>query len=322
MILNTRRNSSPALAKARLASLISATAVIGVAALQLGPRVVFAETPSAAPVAVLTATSDNPNAAHSSVVSSSEVIRPVPAVVALVAQADSPRVEPGPKFKPDAPREESPEPPEAPEAPSIDVAPPSAPHLARMSKPGKGPQPPESPDAVNDGDGSIEGRVRRLEKMVQELVGQQKSKRARAEVYFKDGADKEHGMANQNYNLDQQELDRIKASAERQAARAAEQAQRAAEQAKRATKDMQARLEQEQQGQGEFREGFQRQIEGLRKARESLGREMERLDRQIEKLEKEQQHGDKDHNKDQQRRSEVPKEKLQAQATPTPEPAQ
>ena len=96
MILNTRRNSSPALAKARLASLISATAVIGVAALQLGPRVVFAEAQSAVPVAVLAATSDSAPAAHSSVVSTSKVISPVPAVVSLVAQADSPRVEPGP----------------------------------------------------------------------------------------------------------------------------------------------------------------------------------------------------------------------------------
>jgi hypothetical protein len=42
------------------------------------------------------------------------------------------------------------------------------------------------------------------------------------------------------------------------------------------------------------------------------------LDRQIQKLEKQQQRGDKDQ---QQRRSEMPNPKLQAQADPTPEAA-
>jgi beta-lactamase regulating signal transducer with metallopeptidase domain len=329
MILNTRRNSSPALAKARLASIISATAVIGLAAVQIGPRVVFAEAPSAVPAAILPAPAGSATPAPSAVVPSGEIVSP-PAVVSLVAQADSPGVEPGPKFKTDVRREdaaEAPEvvPPEPPDAPSFDAAPPAAPHVARMSKPGRAPRP-GSADADSDGDGSIEGRVRRLEKMVQDLMVQQKVKHAHGDIYFKDGADKESEMAKQEFMIKQQDLDRIKASAERQAARAAEQAQRAAEQAKRATKDLQARLEQDQAGQGEFREGFQRQIEALRKARESLGQEMERLDRQIQKLEKEQQHSnkdrDKDRDKDQQRRSEAPIEKLQAQVTPTPEIAQ
>lgn len=314
MILNTRRNSSPALAKARLAWIVTATVLVGVAALQIGPRVVFAEGPAPKPVAEITANTDSPNAPHTVVLSSDAVSpMPVPAGISLVAQADAPGVEPGPKFKPDAPREEPSAAvvPEAPDGPSIDAVPPSPPHVARMSKPGKTPRPPGDPDTDNERDGSIEERVRRLEKMVHALAEQQKIKHAHGDIYFKDGADQEYGMAKQTYMIDQQELDRIKGSAERQAARAAEQA-------KRATKDFQARILQEQQGQGEFREAFQRQLEALRKAREGLGQEMERLNRQIEKLEKEQQRSDKDGGKDQ-RRSDGPTEKLQAQAAPTPE---
>jgi len=138
MILNTRRNSSPALAKTRLAWIVTATVLVGVAALQIGPRVVFAESPAPKPAAVITANTPSPNAPHA-VVLSSDAVSPVPAVISLVAQADAPGVEPGPKFKPEAPGEVAPaaEPPEGPDAPSLDAVPPSPPHVARMSKPGK-----------------------------------------------------------------------------------------------------------------------------------------------------------------------------------------
>jgi beta-lactamase regulating signal transducer with metallopeptidase domain len=318
MILNTRRNSSPALAKARLAWIVTATVGVGLAALQIGPRVVFAESPATEPGPAVTATQTSAGSARTAALSGDAAGNSSSAAVSLVAQTDGPGVDPGPKFKPDGPKEESadiavaPEPPEPPDVSSIDMAPPAVPHVARMSKPGKTPRNPENPD--NDGDSSIEQRVRRLEKMVRELTEQQKVKHVH-EFYLKDGADK------QNFGMDQQEMDRMKASADRQAQRAAEQAQRATEQAKRATKDLQARIMQDQ-GQGE-REGFQRQIEALRKARESLGQEMERLSHQIEKLEKEQQRGDKgrdkDRDKDQQRRSEVPSLKLQADIAPTVE---
>lgn len=159
---------------------------------------------------------------------------------------------------------------------------------------------------MNDGDDSVEGRLKRLENLVQSWMDQQNPRHLRGNLYFKDGA-------NQNLNIDQQSLDRLKESAERQSARAAELAKRAAAQSKHILKDLQARAEQEQQGKekGEFREGYQRQIEALRQARESLGQEMEKLDHQIQKLEKERQRSEKD----QQQRSEMPRLKLQAQAS-------
>jgi len=307
MILNTRRNSSPALAKTRLASILSAAAAVGIAAVYLGPRVVFAETPSPSPVTDVQVRVD----AH-------PIVHPVPAVLVAV-EADEPSVptppvEPGPKFKPDGEGEPiAVITPGTPDAPDFDG--PRPPHVARMSKPGKTPRSPESLDGANDRDGSMEDRVRRLEKMVQELVSLQKAKHVHADVHFKDGENDQD-----DFMIQKQDLDRNKASAERQAARAAELAQRATEQAKRITKDLQARLEQDQQGQGEFREAFQKQLEALRKARENLGQEMERLDHQIEKLEKERQHSEKDRSKDQ-RRSDVSAEKLQAQVNWTPEPA-
>jgi beta-lactamase regulating signal transducer with metallopeptidase domain len=306
MILNTRRNSSPGLAKARLVSVLSATSLLAVLALCAGPRFGLAQTvPS--PAAAIVATSPS---ADSAVVIAQDVGSGPSVASIVVAEADqpappTPAVERGPKFKPESPDQEPPEP--------SDVAvpePPDAPRVARVGKPGKAPQSPDAVDENAEGNPSIEGRLRRLEKMVKELMSQQNPKRPHAYMYFKDGTE-------QNLNIDQQALDRIKQSAERQAQRAAEQAERAAGQAKRANKDLEARLEQDQDGKGQFREAVQQQLEALRKAREGLGQEMERLDRQIQKLEKQQQRGDKD----QQRRSETPNPKLQAQADPTPEPA-
>jgi beta-lactamase regulating signal transducer with metallopeptidase domain len=307
MILNTRRNSSPGLAKARLVSVLSATSLLAVLALCAGPRFGLAQTAASSDGAIVAA---GPTAAPSA--ARAPEVAPAPSVASIVVGQEeepappTPAVDRGPKFKPESPDQEPPEP--------GDVAvpePPDVPRVARLGKPGRAPRSPDAVDENTEGNPSIEGRLRRLEKMVKELMSQQNPKRPHAYMYLKDGGE-------QNLNIDQQALDRMKQSAERQAQRAAEQAQRAAEQAKRANKDLEARLEQNQDGKGQFREAAQQQLEALRKAREGLGQEMERLDRQIQKLEKQQQRGDKDQ---QQRRSEMPNPKLQAQADPTPEAA-
>ncbi|HTL17354.1 MAG TPA: M56 family metallopeptidase [Patescibacteria group bacterium] len=312
MILNTRRNTSPNLAKARLASFISVAVAGSALALYWAPRLVLAGT-TAAPALTLrsgaaTATLSAPGASAAVVSAPAD-----PASgSAVLAQADGASaavagVETGPKFKPEPAAEPVPPgeiaPPEAPEAPSVDAAPPvpkGFPRVVRAGKPGKGRQPLDSLDAVDPAgaDGSIEERLRKLEKMVRALMEQPGGKHSRNAFEFKD-------RANQNFNMDQQQIeqmnDKMKDLEERQSARAAEQAKRAEEQgrraeeqAKRATRDLQARIEQGLQGGGEPREMFEKQLEALRKAREGLGREMERLDRQIQKLEQEQQRGEKD----------------------------
>ena len=298
MILNTRRNSSAGLAKARLTSIISAAALVAAVAVGTGPRFVLAQTPT--PVAAI-ATTPASDAAPVAV----SAVSAAPVVPVIVAQADeppppAPAVAPGPKFKP-GPDDVTPAEVTPPEPPTFPI-----PRVARV-KPSRGPQP--EPDASPES-GSIEERLRHLEKMVKSLMAQQNPKHPKPYVYMKDGAEP-------SINIDEQAMEKMKQSAERQAARAAEQAERAAEQAKRATKDLQARIDQEQQGKGEFREALQKQLESLRKAREELGQEMQKLERQIQKLERQQERGERTP----QRRSEAPGQELQAQSE-TPQPGQ
>jgi beta-lactamase regulating signal transducer with metallopeptidase domain len=311
MILDTRRNSSPSLAGTPLVTILTATGFVASLALFSGPRLVLAATSAPAPAALPAA-----GFSEASAVTASPAAVTTPAAEVFAA-AETPVVavgiDPGPKFKPDAPT-----PPatpdfsaETPDPPNEEMAP-RPPRAPRAGKPGRAPRAAESPD------GSIEERVQRLEKMVRSLMEQQGVKRSHGMMYLKDGN-------NQGGNLDQEKMEKLKhlaerqgdivaqeklrEMAERQAARATEQAQRAAEQAKRATKELEARMEHDEQNKGDIREGFQRQLEALRKAREGLGQEMDRLNRQIEKLERAQQRSEKEP----QRRSEANGEHLQAQ---------
>ena len=326
MILNTRRNASPRLAKGRLTIITGAAAGLALLAANSGPRFVLSAAPLAAPNPAISLGSVGVIATSESQVAAVENVDVEVAVSPeghLIAQAEpapavvSVGVDPGPKFKPEAGAEEptpppaviAPAPPEPPDAPGYITAPkPRAPRGARAGRPAKVRAQQDADDGDREGDGSIEERLGRLEKMMRALMEQQGIKRSHAEFAFKDG--------NQNLNVDQPQIDKMKQAAERQAARAAEQAQRAVEQAKRANKDLEARLEQDRGGMSDFRESFQRQIEALRKAREGLNQEMEKLNRQIEKLEKQQERNDKE----QQRRSEALDEKLQAQGSFEPAP--
>jgi hypothetical protein len=293
MILNTRRNSSPGLAKGPLATILTATGLVVTLGLCSGPRLVLAGPPPAAATGVAPSAEPDLVPASPAVPASGPVPAP-PAIDSPVVASRAPSlvalgVDPGPKFKPEipgpAPDEvsvpEAPEPPEPPTTPSMEYAPRimKLPKVARMEKAGKTPKVSDSSDSDKNADGSIEDRLRRLEKMVRELMEQQEQKHSPGTIYFKDrGGDQ--------------------AMAERQAARAAEQAQRAAEQAQRAAeqakriRELDAMREQDQQYKADLRESFDRHavhLEALRKAREALGQELERLNRQIEKIEKEQQ---------------------------------
>jgi hypothetical protein len=184
--------------------------------------------------------------------------------------------------------------PEPPEPPSVDFAPrvKGSHRVAKAGKPGKAPQPPDLLDPAEDGDSSIDARLRKLEKMVQALLDQQNPKRSHGAFEFKEGV-------KQDWNNDQEQRAKLK------------------DQAKRAMRDRQARIDEEDdQGKGQVREAFEKQLEALRKARENLGRELERLDRQIEKLEQEQQRGDRDGQK---RRSDAGRERMHADVFTTPE---
>jgi beta-lactamase regulating signal transducer with metallopeptidase domain len=332
MILDTRRNSSPGLAKRPLAAILSAAGLVAALGFCAGPRLVLAGSPPVAAIGV-TASSDPQPVPVPAAAPAGEPVPATPALPSTSADSSAPSVvaagiDPGPKLKPENPDEpatsvavSAPEAPEPPEPPDMGLGPKfRTPRAPRPQKPGKMPKLADSPEARN-GDGSIEERLRRLEKMVHSLMEQQGPRRSRSTMYLKDGdndqaviveqqkLEKLKQLADRQGDLGSEQ--RIQQLAERQAARAAEQAQRAADQAKRATKELEAMAEQDQQNKGDLHEGFQRQIEALRKARESLGQEMERLDRQIEKIEKEQQRSEKE---PQRRRSEVGGAKVQASA--------
>jgi len=187
MILNSNRNTSPRLAKARLGLLAMAAALLAVAAIYFAPRLAFAQSagaPAPAPVAIPEA----PGAGTASV---------APAAVIAVSEEAAPSalpaaraVSPGPKFKPgseiavDVRPAIAPRPsiailtaptPALPPVALVGVAPvPVAPMVAMadpFSEPGqpKAPRPAHRPGR----DSSLEDRLDRLEKMVESLVARQ-----------------------------------------------------------------------------------------------------------------------------------------------------
>ena len=315
MILNTRRNTSPGLAKARLGFVTASAALISLLALYAAPRVVLAQALSASP-----APAPVPARVGAAVV----VAAPAAAPVAIVASEDAPPAAPtaealpgvgaGPKFKPDQPDVAAlPPVPAAPAAGVLPAMPPTpSVEIAGDMRPMGVPRPPEAPGAL--GDGSVEDRLARLEKMVQSLMDQQGPKRHGAMIL--------RGNAGVEAFQDQKRVDELndkinemaKRQAERaheQAARAQEQAKRAAEMAERANKDsnFKWKAQAEEWQKGNRQEGLAKQLEALQKAREGLQRQVENLDRQIERVER-----DRDRMQEQQeRRSELQQEQEESQ---------
>lgn len=335
MILDTKRNTSPVLAKTRMGVITSAAALLAVLAIYSGPRLVLAQTAPAAGArgsvasggAALTvasgAAANAPMALAAAGTSSATEAEPETTQVA--AEGDS-----GPRYKPDAPG--------APVAPqTVLVAPPANPAPPVMViVPGAAPTPaivgaphpmalPPAPGAVgfgyarigaNEDNGSIEHRLERLERMVHSLMARQN------DMHFDmhPGAGKPMPKGpDWNFNIDEKQ---VKEMAEREAARAEQEAKRAAEEAKRAGKDIEkAMKEKSERAHGAQKEASERQIEALRRAKENLERQMERLDSQIERLEQ-----DRDRlQEEQQRRSELEQnhsedEPAVAEAEPETEP--
>ena len=307
MILNTRRNTSPGLAKVRLGFVTSTAALLAVLALYFAPRLVLAQSPTASAAVAAT----TPPAAGA------VVFAPGTVPVAIIASADEPDATPapaappgvgaGPKFK-DGPAAAL---PPVPPAPAVDVHPAPLPvpsiAIAADVHPMGLPHPPGHPGKPSP-DGSLEERLERLEQMVHSLMAQQGIKRHGA-IILRDGH--EAGM------LDEKQMEkmneRINEMAKKQAQRAEEQAKRAAEMAERANKDFNFKwkAEAEHWGKGKGKEGLEKQLDALRKAREGLERQMEDLDRQIERVERDQERIQEE----QERRSELQQEESKEEAS-------
>jgi len=322
MILDTNRNTSPCLAKTRLGFITSAAALLAVLSIYAGPRLVLAQTPtpSVAAKAPPGVSATGPTWAGGASAAALPT-PPAPATIS-VAQADAPATpapaeeESGPKYKPETPGEHAPQPvivvpPSTPTPPMVVVTPNpaaaplvvGAPHPMALPPAPAIPTAPYALMALGESGGSIEDRLERLERMVNELMAQRNPKHAH-------GAGMAGAKPQPGVTVDQKEIARMKERAEREAAREDQQAKRAAEEAKRATKDFEkARKEMGDWSIGQHKEASQRQLEALRRAREGLERQMERLDAQIEKLEKEREKLDEE----QQRRSELQEDQAKEQ---------
>jgi beta-lactamase regulating signal transducer with metallopeptidase domain len=294
MILDTRRNTSPRLAKTRLGFIMSAAAVLAVLALYSAPRLVLAQTAVAggAPVRTLAASAD-----------SATTIGATPAVsqgVLLAEDADAPSIpseDSGPRFKPGIPGAYVPQP--------VLVAPPTPPVLPVTPVPPVRPAVPISPGPFALGktyaqapskSGDVEQRLERLERMVQSLMAERRPKAAQSGDW--DSA-----------SVNQQEIQKFKEKADREAARAAQQAKIAAD---RASRDMERAMKEKNAWALDMsKESSEKQLEAMRQARQDLQREMQRLDTEIRHMEQEQRRMEQEH-----RRME------QDQSKPTPAPYQ
>lgn len=206
MILNTKRNTSPRLAKARLGLIATFAALVAALAIYLAPRLAFAQSADAAPAAGLAI--DAPSATISAapsaeIATTAEVAPPPPSSVSFGLPGAAP-VPAGPKFKSGSsisvdvrpaitPRPSvaiitAPAPAWSPTPSMTILTPPvaAAPMIAssdRLPEPGQ-PMPPRAGRRPGK-ESSLEERLDRLEKMVESLVAQQKGKPGQPDFYAK-----------------------------------------------------------------------------------------------------------------------------------------
>jgi len=316
MILDTHRNTSPRLAKTRLGFIISAAAVIAVVVLYAAPRLVLAQAPPTSPVASVAVASASTTASADAALA--PVIAAPPAPALGLASADAPTtIGPEPKFKFEPlgpinvhPRVMiAPAVPPAPAAVMIAPVPPARIHAVGGE--------PRQPRAGRSGDASLEERLDRLERMVESLMAQ-RGKPGHFEFQMK-GPGQMEGM------IDRKQIEEIHEMAKRQAQMAGEQAKRATREAEKALKF------EEKRRHGKSNEGAKKQLDeqldALRKQHEMLERQMEKLDRQIEKIEQDQERNQEqdeaqvDQEEDHEHSEEL-ESQPEADAHPTPEPAQ
>ncbi len=275
MILNTRRNASPRLAKSRLGFITSAAALLAALAIYSAPRLVLAQAPAAPSLpGKAPAVDASPGAAVTPVALPTPPGAPqVP--VAVPEQPESPAarlppaIEPGPKSKSGDSVTRVPE-REIITSSATPVS--SGVVVVRRDVVAGTPQaltfstssPAKSPGAPSV-DSSVEQRLRRLEKLVDSLLQQ-----------------KQPNPSSWSLNLSEKSYDTKLKQREEMAKHDAARA-RAAEQAKKSLN-----LQQNREA-GKMKEDFARQIDSLQRERDALERQMENLQQQIERLQQQQE---------------------------------
>jgi beta-lactamase regulating signal transducer with metallopeptidase domain len=307
MILDTKRNSSPLLAKRRMGFVTSAAALVAVLAIYSGPRLVLAETSATA--SPTPSPSSDVQTEVKVDVTAPEIAVAAPAGIAINFAQNEPAAEAGadesgPRYKSSGAASSAPRaviiaqpgvpaPPAAANAAPVPPAPVvvAAPHVKVVPAVPGAPGYAYAISGRAGQDGSVEERVERLEQMVEALVAQQHG------MHPGPGQPMWKGPPPPNFKMNEKDMAKMKEMAEREAYRAHEDAKRARGDAKRAAEDMKrAAKDQEkamkEKGRAEHgaqKESLDKQLDGLRRAKEGLERQMERLDSQIEKLEQDQE---------------------------------
>jgi beta-lactamase regulating signal transducer with metallopeptidase domain len=333
MILDTRRNISPRLAKARLGTIVSAATIAALLALYSAPRLVLAQTQPAASSGSGASTGNSGLSAEP--LTPEPPTTPAPAIAQLlVAAQPTPDVPRGPKTKPGSEDENTTPlpptppatpapagfpshpvppvppapatmPPMAPAAPCLPVptrapvaaysaqVPTHAPRVFAQSSSDESPKPKKAPAALKPG-ATLEERLERLERMVESLRAEQNAKRGQADAFVWKWS--QPGPSPKAWDTEtlEQSVKRQTERAAQQVEQAERELKRAAEAQARASKRDAASAEAQKRQAETMRKGaYEQQVEAVKRARESLQRELERLDRQIERLQRDREHLDK-----------------------------
>jgi beta-lactamase regulating signal transducer with metallopeptidase domain len=203
MILDSKRNTSPRLARARVGVLSVAAALVAILGLHAGPRLVLAGDKVAADAKEEAVSREIQGTAEVSTEVAAPAVATTESVAVTVLELPAPSsdpVESGPRPKPLP----SPAPAAAPAAlpvppravvrvqapasvhPTVRIAPPAGPMIAVVSPadhPGQPPSAvPASPRRSRPGDDSVERRLERLEQLVESLVAREKGAKTSANV--------------------------------------------------------------------------------------------------------------------------------------------
>jgi beta-lactamase regulating signal transducer with metallopeptidase domain len=320
MILDTKRNTSPRLAKGRWGFITSAAALVAWVAIYAGPRVVLAQNETPPP--------DGPALAPAPVaapgIAAAGALAPAPVVI--FSAPDAPAATPAPSSVGEGPKYKRagassapwaivapavPGVPANPAAPAAVTIAPVAPMpmIATMQALPDRPGRPPRPARASGADSALEERLARLEQLVQSLVAQQNDKNFQFHFKGPEGmidrkevakieefARKQADIARQQA-INPKDIEKMQEMAERQAKVAIDQAKRATKEAERA-----ARADQKRQfnwKSKDAKDAYRAQLDGLRRQLETLEREREKLDRQIEQLEQKQEQLDEQQDEDQ-----------------------
>lgn len=292
MILDTHRNISPRLVKARLGVIASISAAVAALAIYAAPRIVLAQSAAPEPAAV---PGEPPSADNAPLIAAVE--------------------ESGPRYKSEAPGDVPAPPPVAiPGTPAPSGLPPTPPVPALPARRSVTPRPALAPGGFRH-ESSIEERLARLEEMVRELMAQRDPKHANFDLRLKRGPDEAAIMELKEMEKMKamKDMEKIKDFAKREAARAAEQAKRATKEIEK-TRKLDAERRHSQRG-----EALGKQLETLEKQRETLERQMEKLQHQIEELQQSQEQLDEDLNDEQDLLNEIGKEDCEKEVLPPPQ---